>query len=107
MGDNLFHVVEGAQAIIAMGGVFKQVQVYSREGLLYVATSGGYIRVNSDGSTSKPKMHCQFLDLTDTKIGALGRTSLGHLAFGDAATIKNGVKLDLAPSRITIEDKTK
>lgn len=49
---DLFHRIDEAQAIVSKGGVFKQVEVYHRDGKVYVATAGGYARVTTKfGST--------------------------------------------------------
>lgn len=71
----LFKQLEGNSAVLSIGGVYKQVPVYERDGLLYAALSGGFIRLKMDGSTSHPKARLDHLDFD----GALHRDELGRL----------------------------
>ena len=50
----LFMEVEGEVAILIEKGVYKQVPLYMRNGYLYAKSGGGFVRLNSDGSTTKP-----------------------------------------------------
>lgn len=49
----LFKHREGDCAIIVMGGVFQQVDVYERDGYIYAKLGNGFVRLMADGSTSK------------------------------------------------------
>lgn len=49
----LFIESEGDAAVISMGGVYKQVEVYTRDGYVYAKANGGFVRLLADGSTSK------------------------------------------------------
>lgn len=71
----LFAQSEGDTAIIVINGVYKQVPIYVRDGLLYAQHSGGYIRLNMDGSTSQPKVRLDHLDFD----GELHRDPQGRL----------------------------
>lgn len=71
----LFTQSEGDVAIISANGVFKQVPIYTRDGLLYAAHAGGFIRLKEDGSTSQPKVRLDHLDFD----GELHRDELGRL----------------------------
>ncbi len=51
----MFKQIEGENAIIVEGGVFKQADLYTRDGYLYAKASGGFVRLYADGSTSKAK----------------------------------------------------
>lgn len=53
---SFFQQSEGNAAIVSEGGVYKQVDIYTREGFLYAKVSGGFVRLMHDGSTSKAKM---------------------------------------------------
>lgn len=52
-----FHQIEGEQAIIRSGGVFKQVDLYSRgdDRVVFAKVGSGYIRLLDNGKTSHPK----------------------------------------------------
>lgn len=63
MGDNLFHIIEGAQVIVHSGGVFKQNKVFRRGNRLYAQWGGGFIRLDASGGTSAPKVSWEDLDL--------------------------------------------
>ena len=45
----LFTKCDGDQAVLINNGVYKQVDVYERDGLLYAAIAGGYVRLKYDG----------------------------------------------------------
>lgn len=53
---SLFKELEGDVAIVASGGVYKQVPIFTRNGYLFAAVSGGYVRLKADGTTSKDKL---------------------------------------------------
>lgn len=46
---SLFKELEGDAAIVVMGGVYKQVPLYARNGFIFAAVSGGYVRLKADG----------------------------------------------------------
>ena len=48
-----FKKLDGDTAIIQSRGVFKQADLYEWNGKLFVAASGGFIRLKENGSTSK------------------------------------------------------
>ena len=56
-----FQKVEGDAAIIVENGVYKQVDLYTRDGMLYVQSGGGFIRLFADGSTTKAKTRLDFM----------------------------------------------
>ena len=49
----LFTQLEGDAAILVSKGVYKQVPLYARDGVIYAKANGGFIKLNTDGSTSK------------------------------------------------------
>ena len=59
----LFHKIEDAQAIISSRGVYRQVDVYQRDGYVYVKWGNGFIWLGRNG-TSKPDVmfHELFVD---------------------------------------------
>lgn len=70
-----FKKVEGEAAILIENGVYKQVDLYTREGYLYAAVSGGFVRLMADGSTTKAKLQLVHMSWA----GGLGRDGLGRL----------------------------
>ncbi len=53
----LFTLIDGIQAIISTNGVWKQVPVYEREGLMYAAiTKVGYVSMSRSKRTSSPRI---------------------------------------------------
>jgi len=81
---SLFKELEGDVAIVASGGVYKQVPIFTRNGYLFAAISGGYVRLKADGSTSKDKLHLVHLE---TEV-PLHKDRLGRLGTGDIPDAK-------------------
>lgn len=73
----LFQEIEGEAAIILEGGVFKQVSLHKRDGILYAKNGGGFIRLNEDGSTTKAR--CRLVTLDWANPNTLGRDIHGRL----------------------------
>lgn len=71
----LFVQSEGDVAVVVNKGVYKQVPIFIRDGLLYAAYGGGYIRLKEDGSTSQPTARLDHLDFD----GELHRDAMGRL----------------------------
>jgi hypothetical protein len=84
----LFKQLDGENAIVVESGVFKQADLYTRDGYLYAKTGGGFVRLYADGSTSKAKCRLDVLTfgkpLCVDKLGRLcdasvsGAQSLGR-----------------------------
>lgn len=72
---SFFQQIEGDAAILVQNGVYKQVDLYSRDGYLFAKTQGGFVRLFSDGSTTHPKLRLDFLSYE----GELGTDGLGRL----------------------------
>lgn len=70
-----FKQIEGEAAVMVEGGVYKQVDLYSRDGYLYAKAGGGFVRLMADGSTTKPRLRLDSLSWS----GDLARDSLGRL----------------------------
>lgn len=72
-----FQELEGDYAIIYERGVFKDVPLYQRGGMLFAKHKGGYIRVNKDGSTSSSSVSLKEL-VTDADLfyDSFGRLSV-------------------------------
>ena len=77
---SLFQEIEGDVAIVMSGGVFKQVPLYTRNGFFFAAVSGGYVRLKTDGSTSKPNMSLVHIEtelaLHQDRLGRLGTKNM-------------------------------
>ena len=71
----LFQQLEGEAAIIVQNGVYKQVDLFTRNGYIYARTSGGFVRLNADASTTKPGVRLDTLDYS----GELRRDGMGRL----------------------------
>lgn len=74
-----FHAIEGEQVILRAGGVFKQADLYylaepdAKKGELFVAGGGGFIRLLTEGKTSKPNTFWEDMDIEPM------RDSMGRL----------------------------
>lgn len=66
---------DGDVAVIVNKGVYKQVPVFIRDGLLYAAYGGGFVRLKDDGSTSQATARLDHLDFD----GELHRDEMGRL----------------------------
>ncbi len=73
---SLFKEIEGDSAVIYSAGVFKQVPLYTRNGFLFAGAFGGFIRLKADGSTSKPSVKLDHIEieqgLYQDRLGRLG-----------------------------------
>ena len=49
----MFKKIEGDQAMISQGGVYKPVDLYEYRGQLFIKDGSGYQRLKANGSTSK------------------------------------------------------
>lgn len=61
-----FSEIPEAQAILRQSGVYRQVPLYVRAGLVYAKYGSGYIRLAQGGTTSHPKIN--WLE-TDVQVG--------------------------------------
>lgn len=78
---SFFKEVEGEAAVLVENGIYRQVPLYTRDGYLYAKSSGGFVRLMADGSTSKAKMRLDFMSWE----GPLYRDPLGKLCSPDVA----------------------
>lgn len=85
---SLFSEVTGEVAIIIDGGVYKQVPLYIRYGRLYAQVGSGFIKLQRDGSTSKPKVRLETLTWDHQ---ALGSDKLGWLC--DPTMVEDAIPL--------------
>lgn len=81
----MFKQVDGENAVIVENGVYKQTDVFSRDGALYAKAGGGFVRLYADGSTSKAKCRLDLL----TYSGVLAQDAFGRLCDGSAPGAKS------------------
>jgi len=74
-----FKHVEGESAVIVTSGIYKQVDVYMRNGALYAKDGGGFIRLYADGATTKARTRLETISWE----GTLFKDRLGRL-YGEA-----------------------
>ena len=72
---SFFKQIEGDAAILVENGVYKQVDLYSRDGYLFAKIGSGFVRLMADGSTSKHRLRLDFMSFE----GELGSDGLGRL----------------------------
>lgn len=82
-----FKQIEGEAAILASGGVYRQAEIYERNGYLFAKFGSGFVRLCADGSTSKAKMRLEAI----SSDGDLCRDSLGRLC---RPTVDGAKKID-------------
>lgn len=78
---SFFQHVEGEAAIVVENGVYRQVDLYTRDGFLYAKTAGGFVRLMQDGSTTKARLRLDYM----TWSGPLCRDSMGRLCTPEAS----------------------
>ena len=85
-----FVKLEGEFAITTSRGVYKQADLYERNGYLYVKHGSGFIMLTAQGGTSTDKVRLDELNLASTRV-AMGRTGRlcveGHPAVPDQTAI--------------------
>lgn len=86
-----FKQVEGEAAVLVENGVYKQVDLYTRDGTLYAKTAGGFVKLYADGATTKAKLRIETISWE----GALYKDGLGRLL----AESRDGAKAIDAPTR--------
>lgn len=94
----LFQMREGDSAVLVINGVYKQVPLATRDGYIYAAVSGGFVRLNSDGATSQPKMRLEHLDITTE----FHRDPLGRLCLPGA--VENSRSLEAKAKQLLISN---
>lgn len=70
-----FKHIEGEAAVIIERGIYRQTDLYERNGFLYAKIGTGFVRLFADGSTTKAKAR---LDAMSWE-GNLARDGLGRL----------------------------
>lgn len=77
-----FKQLEGEFAVTVSGGVYKQSDVYERNGLLFVKHGSGFVQLDYMGGTSTDKLRLDELNVeTPLAMTKLGRICIkGHPA---------------------------
>lgn len=73
----LFMECNGDVAIVQSKGVYKQVPLYMRNGYFYAKVGSGFIKLNTDGSTSSSNIRLE--TMTVDNIPALATDPMGRL----------------------------
>lgn len=60
--DTLFHVIDGAQAVLHSKGVYRQAALYRREDRIYAKWGSGFVRLGADRGTSVPSVSWYAID---------------------------------------------
>lgn len=71
----LFKALEGQVAVIVENGVYKQADLFGRDGYLYAKIGSGFVRLYADGSTTKAKCRIDALHVD----AALYQDRLGRM----------------------------
>lgn len=88
----MFTKIDGAEALLKRAGGFRLGGVYELEHVLYVKSGAEYVRLYSDGSTSKDKVSVERLTFPDP----LHRNPVGWLVTGehpDAGPIRSNDRI--------------
>lgn len=56
-----FKQIEGEAAIVIVGGVYKQCDLYERDGYIYAKVAGGFVRLYADCTTTKANVRLDFM----------------------------------------------
>lgn len=96
----LFQKIEGENAIVVHNGVYRQCDVYERNGALFAKVGNGFIRLYANGSTSQTKTRLEALaydgPLFADRLGRLtSQPGEGHKAI----TVTNEGTLQLEDKR--------
>ena len=70
---SFFKQVEGEAAVLVESGVYKQCDVFTRDGYLYAKVGGGFVRLMADGSTSKARCSLNFMSFAGPLASRMGR----------------------------------
>ena len=86
-----FTKLEGEFAVTVQNGVYKQVDVYERNGYLFVSHGSGYIQLTHTGSTTAPKVRLDELNMeTPIAMSKLGRLCVkGHAGVPDQKALES------------------
>jgi len=82
----LFQKVEGATAILSQNGIYRQVNVYTRDHYVYAELGTGFIKLMADGSTTKARCRLDMIVHDDPLyVDSLGRLVTSNTCRGAKA----------------------
>lgn len=70
-----FKHIEGEAAVLVDKGVYRQVDLYERDGVLYAKVGAGFVKLYATGATTKPSTRVETLSFD----GALYKDGLDRL----------------------------
>lgn len=85
---SFFTPIPESQAVVYCRGVYRQVPAYERAGMVYARYGAGFIRLNSDRSTSHQNVRRAELD---TPMGSTTEAPGGHVKYAAAPEAQMGV----------------
>lgn len=71
-----FKEVEGEACVIIHKGTYRQCPVYTRDGYLYAKVAGGFVRLMSDGSTTRTHTRLETISIETLTSSSTGKLAL-------------------------------
>lgn len=84
---SFFKQVEGEAAVLVSDGIYRQVDLYSRDGYLFAKFGAGFVRLKADGSTSKSKLRLEHMSWT----GGLFKDTFGNLGTSEMRNVRRSL----------------
>lgn len=85
---SFFKKIEGEGAIVVERGIYKQVELYERDGFIYAKAAGGFVKIMADGSTSKLGGNLKLDFMSWPENMKLAKSRFGYLCSTDVADSK-------------------
>lgn len=76
----LFKIIPGGIAVLNNRGVFKQVDLYEREGRIYAQWGTGYIGLRSEQGTTIPNVRWEYVEGVAKEYNKLGAMMIPAVA---------------------------
>lgn len=96
----MFKKLEGDEAVVASGGVYKPCELYSWENGLYIKLGSGYVRLKADGTTSKDGVALKYLatdrPLFKDRFGRIAISGEKRIFLTDDGKVTEQAKLESA-----------
>ena len=90
-----FKQVEGEAAVVVSNGVYKQCDVYERNGYLYAKVAGGFVRLMADGSTTNAKTRLETMSWE----GPIARDAMGKLC---RPSVRGSIELEAPKAQLLL-----